>query len=294
MRAANLRYYSSKGRAIYSDFSTFARGKALASCNAIEFARDFAGCKEAQVCEYGVGDGNFARVFLDEVKRMDPRLYSRTRYSLLDVSGKMLSCAKKTLAPHQRICSFLEFDAASGAPLQEFDYCRINELLSDLPAEVYAQKRGEVLPAGGRGASDPSVPAFLRRVEEGRRIPFNFAAEKFLLSLCKLGKAGFRIDVFDYGFYSAGDIFRHPIGEWNRLILRKYASQITCDVNFIHLKAALSSCGIASRIERQKEYAERVLGMPLEISAGKGKLDYVPKKSGFEEDDGFYHLRIGR
>jgi len=26
----------------------------------------------------------------------------------------------------------------------------------------------------------------------------------------------------------------------------------------------------------------------------KGKLDYVPKKSGFEEDDGFYHLRIGR
>jgi len=35
MQAANKSYYSSKGKAIYSDFSTFAQGKALATCNAI-------------------------------------------------------------------------------------------------------------------------------------------------------------------------------------------------------------------------------------------------------------------
>ena len=39
--AVNAKYYSSKGKAIYSDFSTFAQGKALATANAIEFVHEF-------------------------------------------------------------------------------------------------------------------------------------------------------------------------------------------------------------------------------------------------------------
>src|SRR3989338_3781470 len=298
MRKANLRYYSSKGKAAYSDFSTFAQGRALARCNAIEFARDFSNQGEILVCEYGVGNGNFAKVFLDELKSKDAQLHSRTHYFLFDLSEKMLKDARKTLSSHGSICSFERFDAASEAPSQNFDYCRINELLSDLPADIYMKSQGKITSMDSkRTTSDLFVSKFLERVDEGRAIPFNFTAEKFLSSLCLAGRPGFRIDAFDYGFYSAEGIFIHPKEEWNSIILRKYGSQVTVDLNFPQLIASLASQGIAAAIESQKDYAERVLGMPLEISeTGKG-LDYVKAGKGSEgiiEDDGFYYLRIGR
>lgn len=298
-RLANAAYYSSKGKAIYSDFSTFAQGKALATCNAIEFARDFpqAG-NEISVCEYGVGNGNFAKVFLDEVKKRDTKLYSRTRYHLFDISSKMLQSAKKTLAHHKNICTFSAFDAAYDTPAQEFDYCRISELLTDLPAEIYMVNGGKITsPDGKHSTSDLFVSKFLQRVEAGRAIPFNFVAQHFLLSLCGIGRQNFRIDLFDYGFYSADDIFTHPQEEWNGLVAREYGSQITVDLNFPQILSSLAFEGIPAKIEMQKEYAERVLGMPLELSeSGKG-LDYAkaaPDSAGILEDDGFYHLRAGR
>ena len=51
--AVNKSYYIQKGSGIYDDFSTFAQGKAIAECNAIEFARDFSNSSnEITVCEY--------------------------------------------------------------------------------------------------------------------------------------------------------------------------------------------------------------------------------------------------
>src|SRR3989344_8126921 len=103
----NREYYSEKGEGIYSDFSTFAQGSALARCNAIEFARNFSGRGgEISVCEYGVGNGNFAKAFLDEIAKESPGLYSRTRYALFDFSGKMLARARKSLSAHSERCSF--------------------------------------------------------------------------------------------------------------------------------------------------------------------------------------------
>jgi hypothetical protein len=180
----------------------------------------------------------------------------------------------------------VKFDAARQMPSEPFDYCRMNELLSDLPAELHSRK----------GASVPShtmVRSFLLRVDDGREIPFCFAAEKFLLSLCRKGKAGFRIDVFDYGFYKAEDVFLLPREEWNRLVARKYGKQITVDLNFLQLSAALSSDGFSARVEGQKEYCERVLEKKLRLSHGKKGLDYIAAKEGeFEEGDGFCHLRL--
>ena len=58
MQRANQKYYSGKGKAIYGDFSTFAQGRALADCNAIEFCRDFPNSSGwIIVCEYGVEIG---------------------------------------------------------------------------------------------------------------------------------------------------------------------------------------------------------------------------------------------
>lgn len=285
---ANADYYSSKGKSIYSDFSTFAQGKTLAKCNAIEFCKDFAHrTAPIIVCEYGVGKGDFAKNFLDEVKRRNPTLYGKARYHLFDISEKMLSSARKTLSSHVKICSFSQFDAAKDVPSLPFDYCRINELLSDLPAEI-CSKEGN--------PSDFFARKFLERIDQRRKIPFNFAAQESLLSLCKCGKPNFRIDIFDYGFYSADDIFSHPVEDWNRVIARKYGSQITVDLNFFQLISSLKSQGIPAEVEKQKNYAERVLGIPLTLSHTKKGLDYSPvKKPGnpIKEDDGFYHLRAG-
>ncbi len=297
-RLANADYYASKGKEIYSDFSTFAQGKALATCNAIEFARDFADNDQPIVCEYGIGNGNFAKVFLDDLKHRSPNLYGKTRYFLFDFSEKMLSDAKVNLAAHKSICSFSKFDASFETPAQEFDYCRINELLSDLPAELYMRKTGRILSLDGtRTTTDLFVFKFLERIDEGRGIPFNFAAEKFLLGLCRLGRQNFRIDLFDYGFYSADGIFIHPVEEWNSLMVREYGSESTVDLNFPQMLASLAAQGVSAQVEMQKEYAERVLGTKLELSETEDGLDYVKAKrpgTGISEDDGFYHLRLGR
>ncbi|MCX8175284.1 MAG: SAM-dependent methyltransferase [Candidatus Micrarchaeota archaeon] len=296
---ANRRYYSCRGGRIYLDFSTFAQGKCLARCNAIEFCRDFASHPAPiVVCEYGVGRGDFARTFLDEVKKRNKRLYSRTRYYLFDFSEKMLSSARKNLRSHRKICVFGKFDASCEQPDLRFDYCRINELLSDLPPQICMKKGGRITDAEGKEIVSPSpvVSSFLSRVEEGRQIPFSFSAEKFLLLLSRLGKAGFRIDVFDYGFYFAEDILPFPVEEWNRLAVRSYGGQLTADLNFPQLLSALEASGVHALIEKQKFYCEKILGRRLRLSHTKSGLDYAVAKKGesFCEDDGFYHLRAGR
>ncbi|MCX6770587.1 MAG: SAM-dependent methyltransferase [Candidatus Micrarchaeota archaeon] len=297
MAGINRAYYSSKGKAIYSDFSTFAQGSALAACNAMEFVRDFSATSgEVIVCEYGIGKGDFAKTFFNEVKKCAPSLYARTRYHLFDISQRMIDDAKKNLLAHGKICEFHIFDASFELPSLPFDYCRINELLSDLPAEIYARKGSAIFTPDGKAAMHPPQFAsqFLSRIEPGRQIPFSFVAQDFLSALCSCGHPGFCADIFDYGFYSADDIFSMPIEEWNRLVVRKYGEQVTADLNFLQLSSALAALGFSAQVEPQRAYCERVQGVPLSYSDEGGRLDYAPKKEndGIGEDDGFYHLRV--
>lgn len=306
MQKANKSYYSSKGKRIYSDFSTFAQGKTLAECNAIEFCRDFAShSAPVIVCEYGIGKGDFAKTFLDEVQSRNNLLYAKTRYYLFDFSEKMLSSARKNLLPHRKICIFGKFDAAHDTPDLHFDYCRINELLTDLPAKFYMKEDGQIFELepekdetfGMDAVSSPSpvISSFLSRMEEGRAIPFSFVAEKFILSLCTLAKPRSRTDIFDYGFYAADDVLSLPRDEWNRLLVRNYGGQLTADLNFPQILSSLSSSAVSARIEKQKGYCERILKKKLEMVQTKSGLDYSPARDKeIKEDDGFYHIRIGR
>lgn len=298
MQKTNKSYYSSKGKKIYSDFSTFAQGKALANCNAIEFCRDFASHQPpVTVCEYGIGKGDFAKTFLDEVKRKNKRLYAKTRYYLFDFSDKMIADARKNLLSHRSICIFGKFDAAHEQPDLHYDYCRINELLTDLPAEIYMKKNGKIHDFQGKEIQLPSpvVSSFLARMDDGRAIPFNFVSERFILSLCILAKPRSRIDIFDYGFYSADDILQLPKEEWNRLLVRNYGGQLTADLNIPQLLSSLAAQGISAKAEKQKSYCEKITGKKLEMTHTKGGLDYSPaKQKEIKEDDGFYHIRIGR
>ena len=218
----------------------------------------------------------------------------------------MLISARKNLRGHAKICIFGRLDAASEAPFLHFDYCRINELLTDLPAKFYMKKdagimelvpqKGEVFSMNALSSPSPIVSSFLARIDDGRAIPFNFAAEKFILSLCTVAKPHSRMDIFDYGFYTADDVLSLPKEEWNRLLVRNYGGQLTVDLNFPQMLSSLSSSSVSAKIEKQKEYCEKTLGKKLEFTHTKAGLDYLPvkKDTGIQEDDGFYHLRIGR
>ncbi|MEM4348167.1 MAG: SAM-dependent methyltransferase [Candidatus Anstonellaceae archaeon] len=303
IRKANLNYYSSKGKVVYRDFLTFAKGKTLSLCNAIEFSRRFSGKNdEIIVCEYGVGDGNSAKVFLDHLKKINSELYGRTKYFLLDFSFKMLNDAKAKLRHHLPKIQTVRMDVISEKPTIQFHYCRMNELLSDLPAIFFLKdKRGvfqvSQIENGWKIHLERKVPnfvvQFLDRVEEGRVIPFNTAAAYFVGNLLELAKEKSVIDIFDYGFYFAEDIFLLDKSVWNSTIARRYSSQITVDVNFPFLLSVLASKGCIGQIERQIEYAERILGKKLKIVQTSNCLDYRPANNDeISEDDGFYHLRV--
>ncbi|MEM4555080.1 MAG: SAM-dependent methyltransferase [Candidatus Anstonellaceae archaeon] len=303
IRKANLNYYSSKGKAIYRDFLTFAKGKTLSLCNALEFSRWFSGKNgEIIVCEYGVGDGDSAKVFLDHLKKINSELYGRTKYFLVDFSSKMLNDAKAKLRHHLPRLQTVRMDVASEKPTIQFHYCRMNELLSDLPAIFFLKdKRGvfrvSQIENGWKIHLESEVPnfvvQFLERIEEGRVIPFNTAAAYFLGNLLELAKDKSVIDIFDYGFYFAEDIFLLDKSMWNSTIARRYSSQITVDVNFPFLLSVAASRGCMGQIERQIEYAERILGKKLKIVQTDKYLDYRQTDDcSISEDDGFYHLRF--
>ena len=135
----------------------------------------------------------------------------------------------------------------------------------------------ELVPQGDEGkfasnavsSPSPIVSSYLTRIDEGRAIPFNFAAEKFILSLCTVGKPHSRIDLFDYGFYTGDEVLVLPKDEWNRLLVRNYGGQLTVDLNFPQILSSLSSSGVVAKIEKQKAYCELILGKSSSLRTRK-------------------------
>ncbi len=264
VKEENKKYYTKKGKGIYSDFLTFASSdKTLAECTAKEFLDKFGKRKEKPavvdsggetlggtsplgIAEFGVGNGNFAKSFLEYLEKEAPGL--KVSYSLFDISEKMLSDARKNLGKLAGKCHFIKFDAHTDSlPANAFDFAILNELLCDLEAEVYEK--------GGKAPKDRKnaewVHGFLLRIETGRKLPFNFAACEFFGRVYDSLKEGGVAHVFDYGFYFYPDIRDVEIGIWNESICRKYGMQITCDVNFPLLAAYMNAFREAKpRIER--------------------------------------------
>ena len=97
-----------------------------------------------------------------------------------------------------------------------------------------------------------------------------------------------------------------PCDIWNNAIVREFNSQLTIDVNFIHLAQ-----GFNASISPQKEYAEKVLGEKLNY-VEMDQLYYFNNKqvqknlksmekfgypndfleSGIREIDDYKHLRV--
>jgi SAM-dependent methyltransferase len=316
--SANRRYYKAKGEAIYSDFITYAGSKKLAYCTAKEYYPHLEREGQGTVFEFGIGNGIFARKFLMQLREMckasrKEGLFLKVRYVLHDVSPKMIEAAKGNLKEFGGIVEFRKFDAIEDDIEGNADYIRINELLSDLPAEVFVQNENGGAQkvkygAGGTeigrekaiGEEERVAKAVLSHFPAGYFVPINFCAGEFLLKASGALKIGGYIDIFDYGFANANDLL--PLDMWNPSIVRGYGGQITVDLNFPYLSAMAKLGGFGASVELQREYVERVLGQNVHSIEKREGLEYYTgeemkgskdkRLESYGEDDAFYHLRV--
>jgi len=315
---ANEAYYAAKGQGIYSDFLTYAGSEKIAYCNAKEFYPHLERKGKAVVFEFGVGDGRFAREFLLKLREICKQkgregLFAKLEYVLHDISPKMLEAAGENLKEFGGMVRFEEFDAVKDSIEGMADYIRINELLSDLPAEVYVQdgkgnvrkvefgEKGKIIGLkNAQGGEREIAEAVLSHFPVGYYVPLNYSAGEFLLKASEaLERKGY-MDIFDYGFAAPQDLL--PADMWNASIVREYGGQVTVDLNFPYLSAIVKSGGFESQVELQKGYVERILGEKLYSVEKKDGLEYVTEKEmkkkgrgeleNYEEDDGFYHMRV--
>lgn len=319
MEILNSAYYKSPSTFIHADFLTYAQSPdgMLPKASAIDFYKRNCPDEEdeeetpCRVLEIGVGEGNFARGFLEELRRQDRAhktdLSERTTYHLADFSNPMLNRASSNLEKGG-FANFAthHFDAASGiipTSLADLDFHQINcnELFSDLPAAMFVMRGrtiSEVLydekmntSLKAHSPSDPLTQALISRLPEGYFVPNNAQAASSALSVAGLLSERGVFDIFDYGFYRADD-FAIPQKMWNDNIVREYGTQWTVDLNFIALAAFLASNGYGISVEPQKDFAERVFGQKLSLQSSNSGLSYKKdENNGISEDDSFYHLR---
>lgn len=136
---------------------------------------------ELYVAELGVGNGNQAKVFLDEFKDLDQvhgrGYYSRLHYLMCDYSQHVLDLARETVADHAARVSSIPLDARH--PLTALGFLRgrvfllyISNVYDNLPTDEVAQLGGRTyqvhtrayLPAAAAeqlAASVSAVPAEL-------------------------------------------------------------------------------------------------------------------------------------
>lgn len=277
MERENRRYYAQKGTGIYSDFKTFAASRRLGRACALEFvqhARKAEG--ELKVYDFGVGDGQFARNFLEEVNAIDRGIGKRIAYVLWDMSAKMLDAAQESLGGFsvESVCA----PAEDCEKMKEAFWVRANELLDDIPARVFMRKGRKIYEVGinnGEYAAreEPRPPKLvlerMGEVPELYWIPVNLRAIGIVGQWKKKIVGGGGISIFEYGFYGEEEIMEMPPALWNDSVIRKYGGQPTVDVDFGFLE---KKCGGA--VEHQDDFVNRVLGkkvFPVEME----RMDYL-------------------
>lgn len=308
MLKKNSAYYKSPKTKIHDDFLTYAQSKEglLSHANAREFINYAAQNPKEKydILEVGVGNGSFAYSFLDFIKKAHPSLLPKISYTLADFSKPILESAFLQASKFGDFCQIekLEFDACTSQVLpKKFDFIRCNELFSDLPAKLYVNCDGEVsevlfdnemkaclAPAPGL---DELELKLLSALPKNYFIPINRTAANSILSMSSSLSNGGIMRIFDYGFYNSQD-FEIPSDMWNLSIVREYGSQWTVDLNFLYLAAFLSSQGLQTDVQKQKDYAQNAIGKKLSHASVLSGLDYSKSEDEFEEDDSFYSIKI--
>jgi SAM-dependent MidA family methyltransferase len=166
-----------------------------------------------RVVEFGPGLGTLARDLLDRLKRDDPNLYARLRYTLVDVSP--------SLAATQRDRLFREHEAgvewrSAEDPLAQATQGAViaNEVVDAFPVHVVENHEGQLrehyVGLGDEGNLKPQLGPLsdeaLRRflVEQGitlepsERIEINLAADTWLAQIAERLERGVVL-IIDYG-----------------------------------------------------------------------------------------------
>jgi len=314
MNKANSFYYKNKKTNIYEDFSTYTQSNKnlLGKATALNFLKYFSTIDKENynILELGPGNGLFAYSFLNTIYKKDLRMLKKINYFLADFSKPILLKAFRALKKFNKYSKVekIFFDANKTnlkSSLrkfeQKFDYIRANELLSDLDADIYLRLSNKIflvlfdknlnfLIDKNEIKLDQLEENVLHYFPSGYFIPINFRAKSLISFLLEQLNKNSYMEFFDYGFYKKDDI-NLTKQEWNSLIVRKYATQITTDLNFYYLKKNFSFSEVIS----QKVYVENSLNKKLKISSTQ--LDYSSKnlldlKYNIEEEDYFYLFRI--
>ncbi len=328
-REVNEKYYKKRGRKLYSDFKTFGSSDKIAHANAIDFyahLSEFDDGSEIKVYDFGIGNGLFSKFFLEKFYALDGRkrqFIPRLSYFLCDLSEELVQKAKKEMtrdgfAVEGIICNAL-------GPLKflkNASYIRSNEMYDDLPAKIFVKSEDgkntiyevlmdEKMEKEYAPYRNKKIKQFMEKMPEGYEIPINYGAQAHLEKCVSRLKPSGYVDIFDYGFGTVEEITAYPAEIWNNSIVREFNSQLTIDVNFIHLAHGLGSM---QKIQPQKQYAERALGEKLyyaemeqlcylngrELKANRKKMkkfgyanDYGKDGTdGIVETDDYLHLRL--
>jgi SAM-dependent MidA family methyltransferase len=280
MERTNTRYYSGRGKHIYFDFKTFAASRKLGRACALEFIEKAQKAEgELRVYEFGVGDGSFARNFLESLEKIDSSVGKRVNYVLWDLSKKMLDEAQENLRgyPIEAVCR----DAENLSGMKEAFWVRGNEILDDIPARVFLREGKKIYEVGWNNGEfaaweEPRAPAEaierMAEAPEGYWITLNLRAKKIMEGWKGQIAEGGGISIFEYGFYSMGELQEVPAEIWNDSVVREYGGQYTVDVDFGWLE---KKCG--GSVEGQDGFVRRTLGEDV-FAVEMEKLDYVGEK----------------
>lgn len=280
MERTNSAYYSGRGKNIYYDFKTFAASRKLGRACALEFLEKAQKAEgELRVYEFGVGDGSFARNFLESLERMDSAVAKRVEYVLWDLSRKMLDAAHEKLEGYPVECICGSAEGLSG--MQDAFWVRGNEILDDIPARVFLKKGEKLYEVGWNNGEfaaweEPRAPAEvekrMQKVPEGYWVPINLRAKKMVEEWKKKIVRGGGISIFEYGFYSMEEMCEAPPEIWNDSVVREYGGQYTVDVDFGWLE---KKCG--GSVEHQDAFVCRALGEEV-FAVETERLDYMGEK----------------
>lgn len=326
-REVNETYYKRRGRKLYSDFKTFGSSEKIAHANAIDFYRMLADGEldcgsEITVYDFGIGNGLFSRFFLEKFYGLDGRkreFIPRLHYSICDISEELVKKAETEMNRSGFEVEGIVCNALGPLSfLKGASYMRSNEMYDDLPAKIFLKSENgkicevlmnERMEKEYAPSREKNIRKIMEEMPEGYEIPINYGARKHLEKCVSGLKKNGYVDIFDYGFGTVGEIAEFPKEIWNNSIVREFNSQLTVDVNFIHLTHGLGSRQI---IQPQKGYAEKALGERLyyaemeqlyyfnerELKANRKKM----KKFGYPEDygkggstsesDDYLHLRV--
>lgn len=107
--------------------------------------------EELYIIELGVGNGNQAKVFLDELRELDQRhgkgYYARVQYVMCDYSAHVLDLARETVAEHTARVSSFALEATRpctslGFLRQKASLVYISNVYDNLPSDEVAQLGG--------------------------------------------------------------------------------------------------------------------------------------------------------